>query len=433
MIKVSEKHIGIFAVMVYFISQYISDVMPAGQLLILVSLALLMYLILNHRGLKIRKQLSTYIIYMYGFALFCAASILWAENPSLAVSKVNSVFIAVIGMTVIYSYSFNRFKVDDILTIIMYGGYISVFIISLRYGWSGIRSILSEQQRMTSDVINSNTLGMCTAYALVINVYYIFYGRRRISDILIVPAVLMIAASGSRKAFLIMVGGIFALLLLKSFDNKNIRKLLLRGFLIVLFIIILLFFITRLNIFSNVLNRMDDIFEYLKGNATRYNNSVWLRFAYARLGWKIFISHPIFGIGLGNASIYTMQFYGTAHYLHNNYVEILACAGIVGFLVHYWLYFYLLWVYIKNFRHHNEEFSICFILLVFKLIMDLGAVSYYTKPTYFYLLLFVIGAQRIKMEKDSRQLDTAAYSLDNTDEVKGNAYQYKNHKEVFLG
>ena len=427
MLKVSEKYIGIFAVLIYFVSQYISDVLPGGQLLVLVPLAVLMYLILNQRGLRIRKRISQYILYMYGFAIFCAASMLWAANPSLAVSKVNSVFIAVIGMTIVYSYTFNHLTLEDILTIIMYGGYISVFFISLRYGWQGIRSILSDQQRLTSDIINSNTLGMCAAYTLVINSYFILYGKRRLSDVLIVPAMIMIAASGSRKAFLIMIIGVSALFLLKNFDNKNIRKILFRVFLFFVSLLIILFFITRLNIFSNVINRMKDIIEYLKGNATRYNNSVWLRGAYVRLGWEIFVSHPILGIGISNASIYTMQYYGNAHYLHNNYVEILACTGIVGFLLHYWLYFYLLWVYIKNFRYHEKVFNICFILLVLKLIMDIGAVSYYNKPTYFYLMLFVMGAQSIKAEKEIRQLSNAAYSHEDVSGVQDNAYQYRKY------
>lgn len=432
MIKKSEKYIGVFAVLVYFIAQYISDILPMGQLLVLVPLALLLYLIIRHRGLKIRKRLSQYLLYMYGFAIFCAASMLWAANPSLSVSKVNSVFIAAIGMTVIYSYSYDHLKIDDILTIIMYGSYISAFVISLRYGWHGIRSILSDHERMTSDIINSNTLGMCTAYALVINVYYMLYGKKRISDVLIVPAVILIAASGSRKAFLIMLGGIFAVFLVKNFDNKNLRKLLLGVFLFGVSCILILVLISRLNIFTNVINRLNDINVYLQGNATRYNNSVWLRFAYARLGWEIFISHPILGIGIGNASIYTMLYYGNAHYLHNNYMEILACGGIIGFLFHYWLYFYLLRIYTKNYRHHEKEYNICFILLVFKLIMDVGAVSYYSKPTYFYLLLFVMGAQKIKAEKDIRQTDTVSHSLNDADEDRDNAYQSREHKKVYF-
>ena len=177
MIKVSDKHIGVFAVLVYFISQYISDILPAGQLLILFPLAMLGFLIIKRNGLRVRKQLSPYLVYMYGFALFCAASMLWAADPSLTVSKRNSVFIAAIAMTIIYLYSYYHLELQDLLTIIMYGGYISVFIISLRYGWSGIRSLLSEQERMTSNVINSNTLGMCTAYTLVINFYFILYGK----------------------------------------------------------------------------------------------------------------------------------------------------------------------------------------------------------------------------------------------------------------
>ena len=106
MFKVSDKHIGIFAVFVYFVSQYISDILPAGQLLTLLPLAMLIFLIIKRNGLKVRRQLSPYLVYMYGFALFCVASMLWAADPSLTVSKRNSVIIATIGMTIVYLYAY---------------------------------------------------------------------------------------------------------------------------------------------------------------------------------------------------------------------------------------------------------------------------------------------------------------------------------------
>lgn len=408
MIKVSDKHIGVFAVLVYFISQYISDILPAGQLLILFPLAMLGFLIIKRNGLRVRKQLSPYLVYMYGFALFCAASMLWAADPSLTVSKRNSVFIAAIAMTIIYLYSYYHLELQDLLTIIMYGGYISVFIISLRYGWSGIRSLLSEQERMTSNVINSNTLGMCTAYTLVINFYFILYGKRRLIDFLVIPAIVIVAITGSRKALMIMVGGVFALLLLKNLDKKNTLKVLVRVLIISISFFVAIILLNKLSIFSNIMGRMDDIFEYLEGNATRATNTAWLRFAYTKLGWEVFLRNPILGIGIGNASIYTLIYYGNAHYLHNNYMELLACGGFVGFFLHYWLFFYLLWAYIRNFRQRDKEFNICFVLLIFKLIMDIGDVSYYTKPTYFYLLLFVMGAKRLKEDSNNRQKNFTA-------------------------
>ena len=118
-----------------------------------------------------------------------------------------------------------------------------------------------------------------------------------------------------------------------------------------------------------------------------------------------------------------MLFYGNAHYLHNNYMEMLACGGIVGFLIHYWIYVYLLRVYIKNFKHHEKEFNICFVLLIFKLIMDIGAVSYYSKTTYFYLLLFIMGVTKIKEISGNRQGNNAViYTYKDIKEVQGHAY-----------
>ena len=171
------------------------------------------------------------------------------------------------------------------------------------------------------------------------------------------------------------------------------------------------------------MSRMNDIFEYLEGNAKRATNSAWLRFEYIKLGWKLFKMHPILGIGIGNASIYTMMFYGNAHYLHNNYMEMLACGGLVGFFLHYWIFFHLLRVYIKKIKHHDKEFDICFVLLVLKLIMDMGAVSYYAKPTYFYLFLFVMGAYGFRAVSTQKWEEAAITdSRLKAGEVQDNAY-----------
>ena len=423
MLKVSVSSIGILSILLYFVMLYLSDILPFGQIFGIIPLLVLGLLLVMRNGLRLKKRLAPYLVYMYLFAFFCALSTLWAENPRLSAGKVNAVVFIAIGMTVVYLYSYQVISVDTILSIIMYGGYITVFIISLFYGWSGILSILNDRGRLTNEFINSNTLGMCTAYALVINIYYILYGRRRLTDVLIIPAVIIIAVSGSRKALLIMLGGALALFLIKNLENKNVIRRLLKLVLILLVVFIVIFLMNRLSIFSKTMGRLYQIVEFFEGNATRATNSAWIRFAYIRLGLQLFKEHPFLGIGIGNANIYTMLYYGNSHYLHNNYVEMLACGGIVGFLLHYWIYFYLFYFFIKNFKYRDKEFNICFVIFILKLVMDYGAVSYYSKPSYFYLLLFIMEVRDFR--EKIHESDTRVWSgihQENLSRLRENAY-----------
>jgi len=57
-----------------------------------------------------------------------------------------------------------------------------------------------------------------------------------------------------------------------------------------------------------------------------------------REGLKMFFTNPIAGVGLGQ---FIMYFY-TGHYSHSDYIEPLACTGLIGFLIYHSFYWILL-------------------------------------------------------------------------------------------
>lgn len=52
-------------------------------------------------------------------------------------------------------------------------------------------------------------------------------------------------------------------------------------------------------------------------------------------GWQFFISHPIFGLGLGSFTSYSTGHY----YAHNDYIEILASLGLPAFILYINIFF----------------------------------------------------------------------------------------------
>jgi O-antigen ligase len=79
------------------------------------------------------------------------------------------------------------------------------------------------------------------------------------------------------------------------------------------------------------------------------------------VGWKMFIEHPITGVGDNEITkVYKMykipEFHGEGSHLHSNYMMVLATKGIFGILIYMSLFITLFLKQIKYFRHtENKE------------------------------------------------------------------------------
>ena len=405
--KAAKKTILAMSIL-YYVLCYISDSLPGGQLLIAFPLTAMMFVYLRSNRGVIKLCAIWYFIYILAFLGFCMLSRLWAEDSRAAVPKINSLLFAMLGMIVIVMCTYSTHDVDILLKTIMYGGYFVCLFIAFRYGWRGILSLVRNDSRISNEVLNANTLGMCASYSVVINVHYFINRKFKLQDLAVLPAILLLLASGSRKAIIIVILGVFGLLLLKNMNNRDILRTVLRIILASVLLVGSLFLLSKLPMFSSVTARFKNLISLLQGNETRSTSSAWIRFAYIELGMELFRSHPWLGIGIANANIYTGRYYGHNHYLHNNFVELLACGGIIGFLIYYSIWMYLLSVFIKCRDHRDRKYNICFVLLILHMAMDYGAVTYYGKGTYVFLFLFWMEAKQLLSERRYRRLNRQA-------------------------
>ena len=91
-------------------------------------------------------------------------------------------------------------------------------------------------------------------------------------------------------------------------------------------------------------------------------------------------------MGIGNTSQISMAVTGHSTYLHNNFVELLASGGIIGFGIYYGIILYLI-IKLTPFALKKDSFSdACLVILIVHTIADYGTVSYYNKGTYFILV-----------------------------------------------
>ena len=387
-------HIGLF---LFFVFSFLADTIPGGNAVIVVSILLMIVSwVMRERDLRFVKRDMLLLLWLVVFTIYICASRLWAENPSMTISKSNAMMFLVIAMLAILLCKYWELRPDTILKVIMFGGYAVGLYILARTGIRGVFSLIENEKRLGS-LLNANTLGMCIAYSLLINFYFILYDKKlRFLDLLMIPMLVILIATGSRKAILIVIGGIFALIILKSFNNRKALISLLRVILVVLLLSVITYLVLQLPMMSKLKYRLNDMIIALRGEGTRGTDG-WLRIQYVKLGMELFRKHPILGIGLGNANTYTLQLYNHNHYLHNNYVEMLATLGIVGTVLYYSIYAYFLYAFFKYRKvGRDREYDVCLTILLVRLVMDYGAVFFYNKETYIYILLFWIETERLR-------------------------------------
>ena len=343
----------------------------------------------------IRVEFSYFHTYILVFGFFCLASSLWAQSPELAISKGIDI-IEIFIIMLIVSICFQQVdSVDSILKAIMWGYYAVILYEIVFYGWDYFVTVMKESTRVTSELLNSNTLGMCAAFAIMINLYLLLSKKISLWTVtLLFFGMVVVIASGSRKALVSLFLGIFLFFLVRSL-RKNQQTLPLFRFLIALPVVAFIGYqILRLPIFSGIMKRMEGMFNIVVGGTVE--KSAMIRMSLVQLGLELFKRHPLLGVGIDNPRLYTYEVVGETYYLHNNYMEILSSGGIVGFISYYWIYVKLLISYIRRRDFDDLQYCICFVLLILLLIMDYGMVSYYSKSTYVFLFLFVEFEKKLR-------------------------------------
>lgn len=156
----------------------------------------------------------------------------------------------------------------------------------------------------------------------------------------------------------------------------------------------------RFSAIRYVINRLENMLNAFRGIG-EIDNSTSTRLELIKLGIHIFKGHPLYGIGMDNAKTITESIFNkTDYYLHNNYIELLADGGIIGFIMYYWFYVLILLklIHFKNFK--NGYYNICLILFLLFLIMDYGSVSYISKERYFYILILYLQCRNMNISQE---------------------------------
>ena len=253
--------------------------------------------------------------------------------------------------------------------------------------------------------LHQNIIGMRLAIGTTLALYCFHHENSKKSKILYVISMILFIVialfTGSKKAIVIILLGVCSYELLISRGVKVFVKTLL----IVAFVVIFFYIILHNEAIYNVLgDRIESTINTLTGNDNS-DASFIERNYYMEKAMKLFSDNPLVGYG-GNNFMTHMREIGYRHiaYSHNNYTELLATLGLIGFVIYYYIWIKteisLLNMYIKNNSHQSLLFLIIITII---LIMDYGNVSYYND---FNIILLVLANMLLILDRKEKDETT---------------------------
>lgn len=227
---------------------------------------------------------------------------------------------------------------------------------------------------------NTNTFG----YILLFGVIIAFYkGYIKGKHWWYLPLVIMLAGcmlSSSRKAALMSILGMLFVVFF-SFDRRN--HLFHLGTAAIFVVFAYLIVMTNTTLYNVIGHRLENLFSFMNtghgGDGSLYKRNFYIVYAH-----ELFARSPLIGNGFANfADLLYHEIDAGYIYAHNNYWEILADLGIVGFIIYYWFYAYIGFKLIGNFfrKRMSEIQTLALAMFISQLLLEWGIVTMYNLTT----------------------------------------------------
>ena len=360
----------------------ISIVMYIVQIIFLFLMALN---IMKKKKIKINGYICTYVLY----AIFALSSVIWAQSSKNFISAYKPLIQLVVICVLLCDYVDTKSKIQFVFNCVLISSIVLALFLFIKTPASAWRDSLKVSTNASSSAnrigpsigFQPNWFGIICAFSIVLWIYYLTIEKKhkKIAIIMIIVLCILVIFTKSRKAIIISVIGPIMYWLLYKPRKKELMILIPIS---ILFIVGLLWAIfNNAFLYKMIGFRLIGIFGMFSDRVTA-DASVLTREDMVKIGWNLFLSHPIKGVGFGNFAYYYYNYYsGWAEtYAHNNYIEILADTGAIGFILYYIVPFYMICCLIRNWRIFIDKdrklsaFLLTFMLV--RLIMDYGMVDY---------------------------------------------------------
>lgn len=395
-LKITYDHIIWFLTVILLAMFIILEKYSWGKYLFLI-ISFMIFIIDNFEHKGVHLAFERFQIKFGLFILFCFLTSIWSINVSNTIEFCNTLVLIYCCLFLIYPHFNRENNISRLLSAIMWASVIVAFYTIKYYGISTLIDASKTQYvRLGNDYSNINTVGMFCAFGVIVQFEKWLYEKKiHWSMIFVLVSFFVVACTQSRKALLSIIIGCLILVIMKNYKKGYFIQSLMKCTFIIMILIIIVLIMSKLSFFSGVQERLGQLFSIFTGKGELDSGSV-NRQLLIELGFNVWKQHPILGIGLNCTRIIVNQVMGFNAYMHNNFIELLCATGIIGFLLYYCMYFYLLKQLLKYYKYDRRYFIFGIMWLIISLIMDIGMVSYYGKIQCFYLMAQFINVKKIK-------------------------------------
>ena len=364
---------------------YITDVLMVGYFLI--------YKLLNK---KLVFEFNYFFLFLFLFCILSLASLFWTPNINGASIRVLSLFFILINTFIIY----HIIKEFNNLNYIFYAFFIFIILnFLILNGFLGHQEYYYYGFRFQGTTGNPNLVAIYSVFTIFISLFLIINNNKNKVYILFLYLIIsfsfiLIIYTGSKKGIIFSI----FLILIYVLINLELSKKLLKRLVILLFIVPIVGYIIINNFISNDLfvvmeksfNRISEML-LIVGNENFIDESTRHRIHLINSAFEKFSENPFLGLGILGFETYE------GVYAHNNYMEILANLGIIGFFIYYMIYIV---IFFKILSIDSKILQFYFFsTLIIMLLMDVALVSYFSK-IYFIILISIFYLSNNKTYKD---------------------------------
>ena len=373
------------------------------QLVIITNVITLFFTTINIlRKKNFNESIFGFMYFKLFFIIFCCFSLNWhiADYPYSIILSL--LFRLIFALSIIF-YIDSREKYNKL---IRYSIYASIILCIRILAQVPLENIFSSRigTYLSHDPKNSyGNTGI--TYVLGLVAIYLFTNENHIKNkkiriMLLIIFVTFSLLSGSKKQIILLLIYIICSSLYKSDTPKKMAK----NFVVVFFSLFLINFALH-NVsflYETVGVRVDNFVNVITANDNNSEDlSTISRIYFLEDSLNVFTSSPFIGIGIdGYKYVNKYQF----SWAENNYLELLADLGIIGFLIYYFPYFIII-SSIKNQRKRKDNYALENIMLLLSLLfIDLSMVSY--NETFLQFFLAILYANHCLVKKERKMEST---------------------------
>lgn len=248
-------------------------------------------------------------------------------------------------------------------------------------------SYWSSRKASTMMGLNVNAIGIRAMFAFLLIIYMLIICSKNKKKFYIIAMALVgssILICASRRATIVAVFSAFFIMVFMSKKPTKIIKTLVFSFATV--VLLGWFIMTNSTWYLLIGSRLESMIVVFLESGSLLDTT---RSGLIEDGIKLFMQRPL--LGWGNGAYEYVGSYNLV-YTHNNYVELLFAEGIVGAYAYLWIYIYIIYMAIKNWKQSNNS-KLVLVMIMSIMLADIASPTYYTLNIQLLLMYSVVSVK----------------------------------------